>query len=220
MNPTQTLRELQTIPTGDRSMNKVTTTASTTKVGYGGGDGFKKKTSFSIASLKTSAGLTLTAGTTPSIKNSESNAIVVSIAANGTAGGSFTWQVPPDYDNASDFLELHILAETGGTTDLTDTFSATVYYKRSPVYDPTKGVNGGGYALSAVLGTIGTSAVVPTSTAHASTLIVSLSGNTLIPGDVLTINITATTGSTDAVNIYDFGLVYRSNLVFTDGSAR
>lgn len=195
MNPYQFLKEIQGIPTGSASG------------GLGGGDGFREWVNINPpGDFRTSAGLTLTAATVPAVANLETNGVGVQVIAGQTASGNFVFSVPKDYDPSRDEFSIRILAETSGTTD-TPTFTATAYRKRP------------GTALSSAL-TVVASGTIPKSTAHAAELTVDLSGNGLLPNDIVSIGLTTSAHATDAVNIYGCGIVYRSNLVFTDMSAR
>lgn len=193
MNPYQFLRELAGLPTGASP--------------GGGGDGIRHEIQLNpIADFRTSAGLVLTAATTPAVVAAETNALVVQAAASSGVLGSFIFSVPKDYDPSKDELTIRIVAQMGGTTD-SPTLNTTAYSKRI------------GAVLSSSLTTTA-SAAVPSSTVKAKELTITLSGNHLLPDDVLTINLTSGAHTTDAINIYGCDMVYRSNIVFTDMATR
>ena len=217
MNPTQFLKEIQTIPTGTGNA--------------GGGDGFKRAMSTPLLdSLQTTAGLTLTAGTTPVIATFETNFVGVQVAASTTTLGMLTILLPPDYDGAStginasgnpnpgagDYLAVKFHSQTSGTTNTGVTITGTAYYKRN------------GKALSAQLtSNVLTGAAllnypntVPISTAQSSTQWVDFSGNALQAGDSVEFTFVTSAHTTDAVNVYGLEVEYKSNLVYSDMSRR
>lgn len=181
MNPYQFLKELNQLPPP-------------------GGDGYKATRPLNpIADLRTAAGLVLTAGTTPAVVAVETNFLAVQAAASSNVLGSFVFHIPRDYDEVADVLELHVLAQMGGATDV-PTLGATAYRKREAV------------ALSSVINATASAALAVT----ASSAKILLSGKGLKGGDSLTINLTSAAHTTDAINIYSVSPVYKSALVFTD----
>jgi hypothetical protein len=199
MDPTNVLAELQQIPTGDSP--------------GGGGDGFKRM--LSVPYVTTSAGLVLTAGTTPAIAALETNFIGWQAAASSNVLGSFRIRLPGDYDPGSpnglsgtnDYLKIKVHCVTNGSTDA-PTLTCTAYRSRT------------GKALSSALTVKAISAAVPKSAALPSVCTIDLSGNGCMPGDVLWINLTSTAHTTDAINIYSVSVDIHSNLVFTDMAQR
>lgn len=172
-----------------------------------GGDGIRVEKGLNpISDLRTAAGLVLTAATTPAVVAAETNALVVQAVASSNVLGSFVFAVPKDYDKTKDELTIRVVAQSGGTTD-TPTLNCTAYNKRAAT------------ALSAALTSVASGAV-PNSTAKAAEVSISLSGNRLLPDDVLTINLTSGAHTTDAINVYSLDIVYRSNVVFTTFSQR
>lgn len=193
MNPYQFLRELAGLPTGASP--------------GGGGDGVRHEIQLNcIADLRTTAGLVLTAATTPSVEALETNALGVQAAASSNVLGTFLFDIPKDYDPSRDELTIRVVAVSGGTTN-TPTLNATIYQSRA------------GKALSSALTTVA-SAAIPISTAHPAEVSIGVSGNSLRADDVLTVNLTSGAHTTDTVNIYSVDMVYRSNIVFTDMATR
>lgn len=171
------------------------------------GDGFLRSHKLSITGdLRTAAGLVLTAATAPLVAAFETNALGVQVAAGQTAAGSFTFQVPLDYDQQADTLKIVVLVNSAGNTN-TPILDATVYRKRA------------GAALSADLGSTDSAAIPSLATLAAERTIV-ISGKSLRPGDVLTINLITGAHATDAVNIYGVEVRYKSALVASDPASR
>lgn len=195
MNPYQFLRELAGLPTG----------VSGTP---GGGDGIRREIQLNILSdLRTAAGLVLDGSTTaPQVAAFETHGLGVKVAASTTAAGSFTFDVPKDYDPEKDELTIRIISQTGGSTDA-PTFTATAYNKRA------------GSALSAALTAV-TSAAISKAAGNAGEVSIGLSSNGLKPDDILTVNLVTSAHTTDTVNIYSVDMVYRSNIVFSDMGTR
>lgn len=190
MNQFQFLRQLRDIPTP-------------------GGDGVRLTKFVAPDALKTAAGLVLTAATIPAVVNLETNAIAAQVVASQTAGGSFVFEVPKDYDKVADELKINIQAVSGGNTDA-PTLTATAYRKRA------------GVALTAAL-TVVASAAIPKSATPATALAertVTLSGNSLQAGDILTVNIVTGAHTTDVVNIYGVEVQFKSAIVFADTTTR
>lgn len=171
-----------------------------------GGDGVRVSKNYFVGDLKTTAGLVLTAATAPTIVNVETNAIGIVVAASTTTGGSFNFSVPQDYDEVADELKIKMQVVSGGTTNV-PTLTATAYRKRA------------GAALTAAL-TVVASAAIPTSTVKAAERTIVLSGNLLLAGDVLTINIVTGAHTTDTVVIHDVSVQYKSSIVFNDPANR
>ena len=189
--------------------------------GLGGGDGQKRDIDLNpIADLRTAAGLVLTGATAPSVQALETNALGVQVAAGATAAGSYVFDIPQDYDPsqrpagavttpaaaAGDFFQIHVKAISGGTTNA-PTLNATIYSSRS------------GKALGSAL-TTQASQAINKSTAHPATVVIDVSGNKLLPGDTLTVNLTTAAHATDAVNIYSVRMVYMGHLVVTNMAIR
>lgn len=195
MNPYQFLKELAGLPTGKSGTP-------------GGGDGIRHEIQLNLLTdLRTAAGLVLDGSTTsPQVKALETNALGVQVAAGSTAAGSFVFDIPKDYDPDKDELTIRVIGQTGGSTD-SPTMNATIYRKRA------------GSALSGALTTV-VSGAVSKAAGNGSEVTISVSGNGLLPDDILTINLTTSAHATDAVNIYSVDLVYRSNIVFSDMGTR
>jgi len=169
-----------------------------------GDAGFLVSRAMNLTSLTTAAGLTLTASTVPAILLTETNGMTVAIAASETAGGSFTFQIPRDYDEATDELKIRLVAGMDGATD-SPTMDATVYRKKA------------GVALSADLNPTASSALGE-ATAWKT---IDVTGEGLVRDDILTINLVSGAHTTNAVSIHAVELVYRSTLVsydLTDGA--
>lgn len=214
MTPQNLLAEMSQIPTGDA------------KNGLGGGDGIKKYIAVDVMSgIRTVAGLVLTAATAPAIAALETNFIGISAAAGTTFCGELNFKIPADYDPAQlpaggntgaakgDYLQLHVRAVTSGSTD-TPTLGSIVYNSRAGVA-LSSAINNGTATVQGV-----NQGVVNKSAALSKTNIIDLSGNKFLPGDVLSVDITATAHATDGINIYDVQWVYKGNIVTTDMSVR
>lgn len=188
MNPFQFLKQLAGLPAA-------------------GKDGIRVGHSLNLpGDLKTTAGLTLTAATVPTVANNETNAIAIVAAASGTANGSFVWAVPKTYDESADELKIKLLIHSGGDTD-TPTMTATAYRKRA------------GAALTSAL-TVVASAAINNNTTGAGEVTIDLSGNSLRGGDVLTINLVAGAHTTDTTVLNGVRLEYKSGIVFQTLSDR
>jgi hypothetical protein len=176
---------------------------------YGAGKGFRRTVDIKLADIKTTAGLTLTGATVPTIAAIETNGLAIVAAASGTASGSFTFIVPKDYDQVSDELKINVLANSAGNTD-SPTLTCTAYRKRAVT------------ALTAALTVVASSAVPKSASpaAIAAERTIGLSSNSLQPGDVLTINLVASAHTTDALNIYSVEMQYKGTLVLADDTAR
>ena len=109
-------------------------------------------------------------------------------------------QVPRDYDQTNDYLRLRFLVNSAGDTN-TPTLDATIYRKRT------------GVALSSDLDpTI--SLAMNNSTTIAGWIFINVDGKGCQPGDILTITVSASAHTTDAVDLYGAELVYKSDLVY------
>lgn len=169
-----------------------------------GGEGIRRKVQVPLTDLRTSTGLVLDASATnPRFAAAETNALVVSSVAGQTALGSFTFVVPADYDATADELKIVLLVESAGTADF-PTLDATVFRKRA------------GAALSADLAPAASAAVV----VLASERTISLSGNRLQAGDVLTINLVTSAHATDATHLHSIEMQYKGGIVLQTLSAR
>lgn len=146
--------------------------------------------------LTTIDGLTLTGATVPAVLRTETNGMTVAGAASTTALGSFTFQVPRDYDEATDEFKIRVLAGMDGATD-TPTLDATIYRKRA------------GVALSADLNPTASAALA----ADTAWKTIDGSGKALKRDDVLTINILSGAHTTNALSVHAIEIVYRSCLV-------
>lgn len=146
--------------------------------------------------LRTAAGLVLTAATAPSVIVTETNGLTVVSAASGTALGSFTFQIPKDYDENTDELKLNFVAGMDGATD-TPTVNATVYRKRA------------GVALSANLAPVASAALAQSSALKT----IDISGKSMLAGDYLTINLVTGAHTTNNVSLHSLEVSYRSTLV-------
>lgn len=170
------------------------------------GDGVRLYMPLAPFDLSTAAGLGLTAATVPAIVASETNALVASCVAGQTACGTFSFIVPQHYDPTSDELKINVLAVSGGAADA-PTLTCTAYRKRA------------GAALTAAL-TVVASAAIPLAAAKAAVRTISLNGNTLVAGDVVTVNLVSGAHATDAVFISSVEVQFKSGIVATDPSIR
>ena len=141
--------------------------------------------------------------TAPTIAATETSGIAIVGAASTTALGTVLWTVPDDYDVTSDHLKVRALINAAGATDNALTLDATVYNKRE------------GTALSADLNPTA-SAVIPASaspTDDAAWREIDISGEGLLPGDALTINLLTQAHTTDAVQVWAVVIEYKSMIV-------
>lgn len=174
-----------------------------TSGGSRGGVGYLKTKDINLlADLRTSGGLTLTAGTNPLVASLETNALGVQWAAGDSTKGSFQFAVPIDYDQGSDTLILSMIVNSAGNTNA-PTITANIYNKRSAA------------ALSADLAPAASVAIPKSATAAtaASEVTITLQGAGLKAGDVLTILLAPGTHATDAVNLYGMSVRFYSSLV-------
>lgn len=191
MNPFSFLKQLNNLPTGTAPF-------------YGGGDGIRREVDiFDV--IRSNSTLDVLIPTT-----TETNALIYQIANNTTNFASFVLAVPKDYDPTSDEFKIVLTGNSAGNTD-SPTLTATAYRKRL------------GTALTAALtvktplATFPKSATPATAAAEA---VIDLSGNKLLPGDVLSITLTFGSHTTDAMNIYRAILQYKTNIVFSNMSLR
>jgi hypothetical protein len=169
------------------------------------GLGFKKAESVAILARDTS-GAPLTNATTPPIAAVETSFLAIVQAASTTFVCELVWQVPRDYDQVKDELRLRFLTNSAGDTDV-PTLDAAVYSKRA------------GVALTADLDPV-ISAAVPNSTTKAAWREINIDSQGLQPGDVLSIEVSSSAHTTDALDIYDMEMEYRSTLVYYDKDDR
>lgn len=169
---------------------------------FTGGSGFVRSVVIPLTDLKTSAGLTLTAGTNPLVAALETNAVGVQWAAGNATAALLNYVVPLDFDQGADLLQIVFLVNSAGNTDA-PILDATVYRKRAAT------------ALSADLDPTASAAIPKSATAAtaAAERTIILSGKGLRPRDVLTILIAPGTHATDAVNVYGVEARYKSSLV-------
>lgn len=169
--------------------------------GAGQGVGFIRSYTVPLQSLRTAAGLTLTAATNPLIAALETNFIGLQWASSDSTKAQLNFTVPLDYDENSDTITLAILVNSAGTTD-SPTLSANVYKKSA------------GAALSADLAPAASAAIPKTTAATAAAVrTITISGKGIKAKDVLTILIAPGAHTTDAVNVYGIDIQYKSTLV-------
>ena len=169
------------------------------------GLGFKKAESVTILARDTS-GAPLTNATTPPIAAVETSFLAIVQAASTTFVCELVWQVPRDYDQVKDKLKLRFLTCSASTTDA-PTLDAAVYSKRA------------GVALTADLDPV-ISAAVPKGVANAAWREINIDSQSLQPGDILSIEVSSSAHTSDALNIYDMEMEYRSTLVYYDKDDR
>lgn len=149
-----------------------------------------------VGDLKTIDGLTLTGATTPAVLRTETNGLTVAAGASSNVLGSFMFQVPLDYDEATDLLMIRAIVGMDGAVD-TPIFDATIYRKRAQT------------ALSADLNPTAGAAIVASSDVRE----IVLAGADLLAGDSLTINLISGAHTTNAISLHSLELRYRSTLV-------
>lgn len=182
--------------------------------------GFLRDVNLPITSID--LGTTLTASTTTGavtasgaiITTSETNLHVASFAASTTALGSYEFVIPRDYDEATDTFALKIFIASAGSTD-TPTVSGAAYRKRPGAAIATVATGVAGTAMGS------TTALALTSADQVMEF--DLSQHLLLRDDAITLTLTATAHTTDAILIYGVEWVYRSTLVSyheSDGNPR
>ena len=171
------------------------------------GSGFRRVIpGIGIESLRTSAGLILTAGTVPTRASLETNFEGIQHANGETDLGSLQFVVPRDYDESCDELKIRFLAQSGGTTN-TPTIDAALYRKRKES------------AISSDLNpTI--SGAINASSSYADWVEIDCSNLSLKAGDAIHVDFTSSAHGTDAIDIYGLEVWYRSDLVFFELSDR
>jgi hypothetical protein len=174
-----------------------------------GWEGFKRQMhGINLHSWKTTAGLTLAASTAPTMANTETHGIAVVSASSTTDMGALQFMVPRDYDATIDKMYIRFLANSAGTTNA-PTIDAALYRKRA------------GAALSSDLNPTISAAVNKTSaTLGAKWIEITAEGLGLEPGDATTWVFTASTHTTDALNVYAIEVVYFSDLAYYEESER
>ena len=171
------------------------------------GCGFKKEIQgVDINSLRDADGTILTAATEPSREALETSFIGAVVSASQTDLGTLTFKIPRDYDASVDKLYIRFLANSAGDTN-TPTIDAAMYRKRD------------GAALSSDIDpTI--SAAVNNNTNKADWVEIVSEGDKWQPGDAVTVALTTSAHTTDALNIYALEVVYFSDLVYYNNSER
>ena len=139
------------------------------------GDGYRKCAPLNIlADVKTTAGLVLTGATVPAIAALETNFNGLQIVQGQTALGCIKWIVPDDYDSSIDEFRIRVAANRNGNTtngtgnpatdDAAKTLGVVIYRKRpvpSIIPDDAQGKLPAGLALTADLGIVSVSPVIP-----------------------------------------------------------
>jgi hypothetical protein len=166
------------------------------------GFGYKKEIAgLGINQLRLADGAPLASGSgNPMYASLETYHEGVQLASSQTALGVLAFKIPRDYDQTQDELAIRFLANSAGDTN-TPTIDASLYRKRA------------GAAISGDLDpTI--SAAVNTNTAIADWVEVNCDGLSLQPGDVVTAIFASSAHTSDALNVYEIEIIYRSDLVF------
>lgn len=174
------------------------------------GFGFRREIAgLGINQLRLADGAPLASGSgNPMYASLETSYEGVQLASSQTALGVLAFKIPRDYDKDNDELLIRFLANSAGDTD-TPSIDASMYRKRA------------GAALSSDLDpTI--SAVVNTNTAIADWVEIDASDQGMEPGDAVTFIFATggTRGTTDALNVYEIEVIYRSDLVYNEGDER
>ena len=172
------------------------------------GEGFKKVIpGLDINSLRLTTGAILAADSgNPMRASLETSFEGVQLASSQTSLGTLTSVVPEDYDESRDKLRIRFLANSAGDTN-TPTIDAAIYRKRAAT------------ALSADLNpTI--SGAVNNNTAKAGWVEINADGLGLQAGDAITVVLTSSAHTTDALNVYGLEVVYAACLVYFDPTDR
>lgn len=147
----------------------------------------------------TGAPLTATLSTNPG-QSVVSNFAVLTWAATKVIPAGNTFFVPRDYDEAADHLKIRFVAEAGGTTD-TPALDCSAYTSIAPSTD-----------------------VNPTKTANLSQNLayveMDLSGNSLVYGTSMQVNVFPEAHGTDTVLIWHADWEYKSMIVAHDEADR
>lgn len=211
------------------------------------GDGFRKgHTLHLLSNVRDATGLVLTASTVPAVAALETNFYGLSVVANQTLMGKFSWVVPPDYDASADELRIRVSCNMAGSnaSDQAASKITPVIYRKRPVPsiipDDLTALPAG-LALSSDLGAPATAAgVIPLLGANLLTKWVEINADywtdltkqtanrslaatadaSLKPGDSIQITLSTAAHTTDAISVYGIELWYRSNLAFTDINSR
>lgn len=164
------------------------------------GFGFKKNIPLSLYDFHlTSSGAPLTATIDTNAgydkKGTSSKHTVLTWAAEKVVAAGITVQVPDDYDRDNDIFILKLKAVMSSDSD-TPNFGAAAY-KNEAATD-----------------------LAPDDTADLSDTIawvnVDLSGNSLVAGDNLTIDLTPEAHGSDSIDVFAAKIEYRSDLVYND----
>jgi hypothetical protein len=171
------------------------------------GLGFKRVIQgLNINSLRDADGIIPTASTEPSREALETNFDGIVVSNGQTDLGSLTFQIPRDYDESVDKLDIRFLANSAGDTD-TPTIDCAMYRKRAEA------------ALSADIDpTI--SGAVNNNTNKADWVQVRSHGDSWQAGDAVTCIFTTSAHATDALHIYGLEVVYASDLAYFDDADR
>ncbi len=168
------------------------------------GFGFKVSKALSLYSFhleSSGAALTTTLGTNPGYdkKGTSSKHTVLSWQAAKVVAAGIQVQVPDDYDKDNDIFILKLKAVMSGSSD-TPNFGAAAY-KNEAATD-----------------------LAPDDTADLSDTVawvdVDLSGNSLVAGDNLTIDLTPEAHGSDSIDVFAAKIEYRSDLVYNDPDQR
>ena len=214
------------------------------------GDGFRKCHELDLlSSIRDASGLVLTGATVPAVAALETNFYGLQVVTGQTFAGKFTWNVPQDYDESADALDILVACNMAGTTNSGLTLTPTIYRKRpvpSMIPDDVGGSFPAGLALSADLGCPTSVDTVPLLGSNLLTKWVKItcsrftsglqteagtgvSNRTLSAtadaslrcGDCIQVSLALSAAhATDALNIYGIELWYRSNLAFSNIGTR
>ena len=172
------------------------------------GDGFKRVIQgININTLRLASGAILAADSgNPGRVSLETYFEGVQLPSSLTALGTLTFQIPRDYDESVDKLDLRFLVNSAGDTN-TPTIDASMYRKRA------------GAALSSDIDpTI--SAAVNTNTVKAGWVEVRSHGDGWQAGDAVTVILASSAHTTDALNMYGLEVVYASDLAYFEDDER
>jgi hypothetical protein len=172
------------------------------------GFGFKREIAgLGINQLRLADGAPLLSGSgNPNYASLETSYEGVVLPSSQTALGTLTFKIPRDYDKSNDELLIRFLANSAGDTN-TPTIDATMYRKRA------------GAALSSDLDpTI--SDAVNSNTDIADWVEIDASDLGMEAGDAVTLIFASSAHTTDALNVYEIEVIYRSDLVYNEGDER
>lgn len=175
------------------------------------GTGFKKALPIDVLDAYTAAGAPLTtiSSNDVGIIVIDTEDLAVQFKANTTDKHAvYKILIPPDYDKSNDYLRFRMLAEAVHASDITTKMDIEVYKREA------------GVALGSDLAPATTALTAMVGAAEPVWTEIDLDGLDLEAGDVLTIHVIPEAHANGVVNMYSIEVLYASDLVPYDNSAR